>query len=96
VGSESFFDGFGWAPYRSRFGWVDSDLDAREGPGNEPKRPLLHYLESVNSGHTPRRWDAGTKRFRDNDDWLLLERRAAERQSEPDSANGEGSGERSN
>ena len=89
VGSEAFFDGFGWASYRARFGWAESDLDAREGPGNEPKRPLLPYLESINDGNTPRGWDARAGQFRDNDDWLLLERRAAERQSASDPAGGE-------
>lgn len=92
VGSESFFDGFGWAPYRATFGWQESELDAREGPGYEPKRPLLPYLASINDGDRPQRWDARSRKFRDNDDWLLLERRAKDRQGRPDEDGREGAG----
>lgn len=82
VGSEAFFDGFGWEPYRATFKWSENYLDAREGSGFAPKRPLLAYLESIRQGTHPQRWDGRAKQFRDNDDWLLLERRAKERGTE--------------
>lgn len=69
VGGEGFFDGFGFEPYRRRFGWPINDIDHRER-ASEPKRPLLSFLESV-SHRLPRKWDNRLKRYVRNDDWLL-------------------------
>jgi hypothetical protein len=74
VGSEAFFDGFGWSAYQSPFRWRANYLDAREHPA--PVRPLLPYLDAIRTGVRPQRWDAKSRSFRDNDDWLLLERRS--------------------
>ena len=75
VGSECFFDGFGFgeSDYREKFGWTETtDLDDREHR-QPPKRPLLPYLEDVNNRLMPQRWDPEASRLVPNDDWLLLE-----------------------
>jgi hypothetical protein len=69
VGGEGFFDGFGFAPYRSRFKWPATDLDRRER-SRPPKRPLLPFLAEL-SHRLPRKWDNRLKRYARNDDWLL-------------------------
>ena len=78
VGSESFFDGFGWASFRDDFEWPTSYLDEREAAPHEPVRPLLPYLDALRHRRLPQRWDRTANSYRDNDDWLLLERRARE------------------
>ncbi len=70
VGGENFFDGFGFAPYRQRFGWKeDIPLDAHERR-RRPRRPLLPFLETL-SHHLPRKWDRKLGKFVPDDDWLL-------------------------
>lgn len=70
VGGENFFDGFGFGPYRKRFGWnTDIPLDAHE-KHFPPKRPLLPFLEKLNH-RLPKRWDRKLNRFVADDDWLL-------------------------
>ena len=70
VGGENFFDGFGFAKYRKRFGWTqDIALDAHE-KRFPPKRPLLPFLEKLNK-KLPKKWDGKLNKFVDNDDWLL-------------------------
>lgn len=77
VGTESFFDGFGWAAYRDDFQWPETYLDAREAAPHEPVRPLLPYLDDLRqSRRLPHRWDRVAKTYRVNDDWLLLESQA--------------------
>ena len=65
----TFFDGFGFAPYRERFGWETIPTDAAEEK-RPPCNPLLPYLESL-VREVPRRWDNKLKRYVVNDDWLL-------------------------
>jgi hypothetical protein len=73
VGSENFFDGFGFAAYRKKFKWKKTTaLDVREGQ-KRPRRPLLPFLESLTRGELPKRWDYRKDRFMRNDDWLLLD-----------------------
>jgi hypothetical protein len=69
VGGESFFDGFGFAKYRRRFGWERIALDDRESR-REIRRPLLPFLEQADRS-LPKRWDNRLKRYTRNDDWLL-------------------------
>lgn len=69
VGSESFFDGFGFEPYRKEFRWRKIPLDDYEKV-YQIKNPLLPFLERVNK-ILPRKWDNRLKRFVRNDDWLL-------------------------
>jgi hypothetical protein len=70
VGGENFFDGFGFAPYRKKFGWhVDIPLDAHEKQF-KPKRPLLPFLEKLNH-RLPKKWDTKLQKFVPDDDWLL-------------------------
>ncbi len=70
VGGENFFDGFGFARYRKRFGWdADIPIDHHE-KRCPPKRPLLPFIEKLNQ-RLPSKWDAKLKRFVPDDDWLL-------------------------
>ena len=65
----TFFDGFGFAPYRERFGWEPIPMDAQE-ERHPPRCPLLPYLEEL-AREVPKRWDNKLKRYVTNDDWLL-------------------------
>jgi hypothetical protein len=79
VGSENFFDGFGFAPYRDRFHWNESTIyDDRES-NQPPQRPLLPYIERMALGKLPEKWDHRTHEFIQNDDWLLMEHALARR-----------------
>ncbi|MCX6895269.1 MAG: hypothetical protein NTZ16_07185 [Verrucomicrobia bacterium] len=70
VGGENFFDGFGFARYRKRFGWhTEIPLDQHE-KNFPPRRPLLPFLEKLNH-RLPKRWDRKLDRFVADDDWLL-------------------------
>ncbi len=69
VGGESFFDGFGFAKYRERFGWERSPLDDRED-ACKLERPLLPFLEELNR-KLPEKWDNAKGKYVPNDDWLL-------------------------
>ncbi|MSU59044.1 MAG: hypothetical protein EXS35_12905 [Pedosphaera sp.] len=70
VGGENFFDGFGFAAYRKRFGWnVDIPLDRHE-KRFPPKRPILPFVEKLNQ-RLPKKWDRKLNRFVPDDDWLL-------------------------
>ena len=70
VGAENFFDGFGFAAYRRRFGWPRIPLDDHETAA-PPANPLLPFLERIHGGKLPQKWDNRTKAFVRNDDWLL-------------------------
>jgi len=72
VGSENFFDGFGFAAYKDVFGW-EVDKSLQREMDHPPKRPLLAFLEELAKGHYPKRWSARDKAFKEDDDWLLLE-----------------------
>jgi hypothetical protein len=75
VGSESFFDGFGFTmnSYREDFKWMeDSNLDKGEKKC-PPKRPLLPYLEKIVRGEFPKRWNYSSEKLVDNDNWLLMD-----------------------
>ncbi len=70
VGGENFFDGFGFAKFRKRFGWTEEialDQHERRYP---PKRPLLPFVEKLNH-RLPKKWDGKLNRFVPDDDWLL-------------------------
>ena len=70
VGGENFFDGFGFARYRRRFGWrEDIPIDAHE-KRFPPRRPLLPFVEKLDS-RLPKKWDAKLNRYVADDDWLL-------------------------
>lgn len=77
IGSESFFDGFGFSEpgFLEQFpDWREpSPLDRRERQ-QPPQRPLLPYLAELGSGtRVPKRWVHATGRYQVDDDWLLLE-----------------------
>ena len=65
----TFFDGFGFAAYRERFGWEAIPMDAAE-ERHPPQNPLLPYLETL-AREVPKRWDNKIKQYVTNDDWLL-------------------------
>jgi hypothetical protein len=69
VGSEHFFDGFGFAEYRRAFKWRAIALDAHE-ERHPPKKPLLPFIAALNA-RLPKKWDRGRRRFAPNDDWLF-------------------------
>jgi hypothetical protein len=70
VGGENFFDGFGFAPHRKRFGWKQEiPLDEHE-KRFPPKRPLLPFIATLNE-RLPRKWDSKLNKFVPDDDWLL-------------------------
>jgi hypothetical protein len=71
VGGERFFDGFGFAPYRERFGWKRIPLDIYE-EDSQIERPLLPYLEALNR-KLPKKWENRAKAWVRDDDWLLWE-----------------------
>ena len=76
IGSESFFDGFGfqYPQYLEQFtNWREcSPLDERELK-RPPKRPLLPFLEELGRGTSvPKRWVHAAGKYQDDDDWLLL------------------------
>jgi hypothetical protein len=69
VGSESFFDSFGFGDYRKDFGWKWTRLDDREEE-HRPQRPLLRFLAGLNE-RLPPKWSTAQNRYVPNDDWLL-------------------------
>ncbi|UCF70853.1 MAG: hypothetical protein JSW49_00830 [candidate division WOR-3 bacterium] len=73
VGGENFFDGFGFAKYRKKFGWKKIPLDDKEG-ARKLRRPLLPFIEKVNE-ELPPKWDNRLKKMVRNDDWLLWDLR---------------------
>jgi hypothetical protein len=73
VGGENFFDGFGFAAYRMRFGWKWIPLDDNEKT-QKIERPLLPFLERL-SKKLPQKWENKLKRYVRNDDWLLWDLR---------------------
>lgn len=75
IDSETFFDGFGFndPKLRKKFAWTGmSALDVREEQC-PPTRPLLPYLAELRRGKFPQSWNRDLSRFKDNDNWLLLE-----------------------
>lgn len=78
IGSESFFDGFGFKDksVHRHFGhWAkdETPLDHRE-LANVPTRPLLPWLKNLAAGRTvPNRWSHERQEHCPDDDWLLLE-----------------------
>jgi hypothetical protein len=71
VGTENFFDGFGFSNYAKHFRWKRVPLDQHE-KRRPPEKPLLPLLKQIHEGKLPLRWDNRLGRFTRNDDWLLL------------------------
>ncbi len=70
VGVEHFFDGFGFAEYRDRFGWKERIRIDDDEERHPPQKPLLRFLEEANR-KLPKKWDPAKQDFVTNDDWLL-------------------------
>lgn len=71
IGGDNFFDGFGFARYRKKFGWSRGPLDERERR-YPPRRPLLPFLAALDR-RLPERWSRSKGRLVRDDDWLLLD-----------------------
>jgi hypothetical protein len=71
VGAHYFFDGFGFAKYRRKFGWKEGALDRHEKEF-PPQRPLLPYLEQANK-QLPKRYDLEQDKFVENPEWLIFD-----------------------
>lgn len=69
VGGDRFFDGFGFEPYRERFGWERIALDEHE-ERRTPQNPLIPFLERLDR-ELPQKWDSKTRTYIRDDDWLL-------------------------
>jgi len=69
VGSERFFDGFGFTTQGLLNEKSPSDLFECDHP---PSRPLLKFLEEVDK-ELPKKWDRHTKKYITDDDWLLFD-----------------------
>jgi hypothetical protein len=82
VGSENFFDGFGFDEFRDEFDWTIRTPDDERELRHPPERPLLRFLRTTSDGKLPEKWDRRMKRFVQNDDWLLFEH-ALERGTSP-------------
>jgi hypothetical protein len=76
VGGEHFFDGFGFARYRERFGWHETSLDSSEEE-HPPQRPLLPFIAQANV-KLPKKWNRYAENFVTDDDWLLWDLKRAE------------------
>ena len=73
VGSENFFDGFGFNLYRDRYQWDMGPVDLIEQQF-PPKRPLLKFLEELDDSHEiPKKWNPVKRQMCPDDDWLLLD-----------------------
>jgi hypothetical protein len=66
-----FFDGFGFKPYMDKFNWEYGPLDEQE-ERFPPKRPLLPYLEKLNS-EIPKRFDLEQNKYVENPEWLIFD-----------------------
>lgn len=76
VGSENFFDGFGFnnCDFKEFFKQgKQTFLDNIENK-NPPERPLVRFLEDLSNGIMPRRWNNFHKKYEFDDDWLLMEK----------------------
>ncbi len=76
VGSENFFDGFGFQT--SAFSEQmtvnpPTRLDKIELE-HPPKRPLIEFLEALSNGVMPKKWNNLSKRYEMDDDWLIMEK----------------------
>jgi hypothetical protein len=69
ISGQHVFDNFGFRYYAKRFGWKQSALDTSEAH-RSLENLLLPFLERL-SREIPRKWDARSKGFARNDDWLL-------------------------
>lgn len=79
VGSENFYDGFGFAEFAQEHDWPDeTTIDARERR-HPPRRPLLRHLLEISRGNYPQRWDRSAEQFVPNDDWMILDLKAKHR-----------------
>lgn len=73
VGSDNFFDGFGFGQYAEKFGWQSGPTEELE-KRHKPKRPLLPYLEKLNRRKTlPKKWSSTQNKYVHDDDWLIVE-----------------------
>ena len=76
VGTENFFDGFGFQDPALKNHLSDhpsTRLDQVEME-HPPKRPLIEFLEALSNGIMPKKWNNETKNYEFDDDWLIMEK----------------------
>ena len=76
VGSENFFDGFGFSFPAFAEHMADGPstrLDQMELE-HPPERPLIEFLEALSNGIMPQKWNSNTKSYEIDDDWLIMEK----------------------
>jgi len=76
VGTENFFDGFGFQlpAFRDHLtGNPPTRLDEIEEL-HPPERPLIEFLEALSNGEMPKKWNNITKKYEIDDDWLILKK----------------------
>lgn len=76
VGSENFFDGFGFnlPDYKQLSGQKEPTLLDEIESKYPPERPLIKFLDDLSKGILPKKWNPQLKNFEPDDDWLLMEK----------------------
>jgi len=76
VGTENFFDGFGFQLPAFRDHLTDEPLSRLDEIKEQhpPERPLIEFLEALSNGVMPQKWNNITKRYEIDDDWLIMEK----------------------
>jgi len=76
VGSENFFDGFGFSLPAFSDHLTDGNPTRLEKIELEhpPERPLIEFLERLSNGIMPQKWNSNTKSYEIDDDWLIMEK----------------------
>ncbi len=70
LGGHNFFDGFGFAAFRRKFGWQEGPLDRTEKE-SPPQRPLLPFLYNLQKGKKPKKFSLVMQQPLNDDDWLI-------------------------
>jgi hypothetical protein len=70
LGGHNFFDGFGFAAFRRKFGWQVGPLDRAEKEA-PPQRPLLPFLYDLQKGKKPKKFSLAMQQPLNDDDWLI-------------------------
>jgi hypothetical protein len=76
VGSENFFDGFGFSlpAFSDHLTHGNPTRLEKIELEHPPKRPLIEFLEELSNGIMPQKWNSNTKSYEIDDDWLIMEK----------------------
>ncbi len=74
VGSDNFFDGFGFnlPAFRDRFNQGSPTFLDKLEIEHPPNRPLIEFLEQLSDGIMPQKWNNISKRYEIDEDWLIM------------------------